>query len=231
MFRNALIAAGFAMSSSAALAQNTTTYEVTITNLTPGQTFTPQMVLTHTADFRMFEIGQPASIGLEELAEGGNPSSLIDEAANDSIDAQVAGDLLGPGETVTVQVQGRRGRNAYLSVAAMLIPTNDTFMALSALPLPNNGVVEVMVPAYDSGTEANDQNCANMPGPRCDGEGANLTLNGDEEGFVHIGNGFHELGDQDEQGNEILGPRVYDWRGPVARVIVKPSRQLLPFAY
>ncbi len=222
MFRNTFIAAGIALASSAAVAQNIQTYEVTITNLTPGQTFTPQMVLTHSADFRMFELGEPASLGLEALAEGGNPADLIDEAANFSIDAQVGDGLLGPGETVTIEVRGRRGQGSYLSVAAMLIPTNDTFMALSALPLPNNGMVEVMLSAYDAGTEANDQNCANMPGPRCGGEGTNLTPSDDDEGFVHVSNGFHELGDEDDQGNEILGPRVYDWRGTVAKVTVRP---------
>jgi len=221
MFKKALMAAGLTLTSSVALAQTGQIYEVTITNLTPGQTFTPQMVMTHAPGFRMFYPGQPASTGLEILAEGGDPSALIDEAANFADDAQVIGGLLGPGETATVEVQGRRGRNAMFSVAAMLIPTNDTFMALPSMRLPVNGTLEYMVPAYDAGTEANDQNCANIPGPRCGGEGTNLTESGDEEGFVHIGNGFHDLGDEDESGNEILGPRVYDWRNSVARVTVR----------
>jgi hypothetical protein len=41
---------------------------------------------------------------------------------------------------------------------------------------------------------------------------------------VFIGNGFHDLGEQDEAGNEVLGPFLYDWRNPVALVKVRRVR-------
>ena len=40
-------------------------YEVTITNLTPGQSFTPQLVATHSRKVSLFELGQPAGEALE----------------------------------------------------------------------------------------------------------------------------------------------------------------------
>jgi hypothetical protein len=80
------------------------------------------------------------------------------------------------------------------------------------------------VPAFDAGSEANDQNCANIPGPRCGGAGSSPGTNAGDEGFVHISNGFHELGSMDDIGNEILGPLTYDWRNPVATITVRRIR-------
>ena len=56
-----MLATLLAMSATQASASGRGDFEVTITNLTPGQTFTPQLVVTHTAGFRMFRLGDPAS--------------------------------------------------------------------------------------------------------------------------------------------------------------------------
>ena len=42
-------------------AQQGAQYEVTITNLTLGQSFTPQMVLTYRGEASIFELGEPAN--------------------------------------------------------------------------------------------------------------------------------------------------------------------------
>ncbi|MBI5612909.1 MAG: spondin domain-containing protein, partial [Gammaproteobacteria bacterium] len=47
-------------------------YEVTVTNLTRGQSFTPILVATHRPGVALFEPGQPASPELAILAEGGD---------------------------------------------------------------------------------------------------------------------------------------------------------------
>ena len=209
-----------AFTSSAAYAQRT--YEVTITNITRGQTFTPQLVVSHDRGTALFTVGQPASVGLEELAEGGSTAALTDEVTTVTRDAVTVDGLLGPGQSVTTEIEARPNRDV-LSVAAMLIPTNDTFMALDAVPLPRNRQTAVhYAPAYDSGTEANDQDCANIPGPRCGGEGFNADRPVDQEGYVYIGNGFHSL--SADALVEILGPAVYDWRNPVARIAVTRVR-------
>ncbi|MGH8284414.1 MAG: spondin domain-containing protein, partial [Steroidobacteraceae bacterium] len=36
-------------------------YEVTITNITPGETFTPILVATHSGRIALFSLGEPAS--------------------------------------------------------------------------------------------------------------------------------------------------------------------------
>ena len=72
----------------------------------------------------------------------------------------------------------------------MLIPTNDTFVALDSVRLPRVGSTARLAIAYDAGTEANDQNCNNMPGPRCGGVGFSPGPNVGDEGYVYVSNGF-----------------------------------------
>lgn len=198
-------------------------YEVTITNITPGQTFTPQLVVTHPGSVNLFTLGEPASVELEILAEGGDTAPLTALVAEHAFDAQTIAGLLGPGQSSRILVSGPRW-GGYLSVAAMMIPTNDNFFAVDAIRLPFRGSSTVMVPAYDAGTEYNDQSCQNIPGPRCGGEGYSPEPASTDEGFVHISNGFHELGDFDSNGFELLGPKVYDWKNAVAKVTVKRVR-------
>ncbi len=222
MIKQTLAAFGLLLVSSTVLAQSTETaqYEVTIMNLTPGQTLTPQLVITHSFDWRLFEFGQPASQALEILAEGGSTAEVSDDAANFATEIQTIDGLLGPGEEVSTIIEGPAERG-FFTVAAMLIPTNDTFVAANHVRLPAQGSLMRMLFGYDAGTEENDQNCLNIPGPRCGGEGYSPEPAEGDEGFVHIGNGFHDLGEIGENGGEILGPRVYDWRNSVARVVVR----------
>ncbi len=198
------------------------TYEVTITNLTRGQAFTPQLVATHRGNIRLFELGSPASLAIEKLAEGGDTAPLTEDLLaqpNKVSDVTTIPGLLLPGQSISVEVTASY-YHRYISMAAMLIPTNDTFVALNRVRLPYRGSRSVLALAYDSGTEYNDQNCANIPGPRCEGEGFSPGPNEGDEGYVYVSNGFHNLPATDAEG-EVLGPAVYDWRNPVARIVVK----------
>jgi len=220
MFTKSLATLTLALFAATAIAQ--VDYEVTITNITPGQTFTPQLVVTHPVNAILFRLGEPASAELEILAESGDTGPLMDALSAVATDITTIPGLLGPGEQASVVVSGNPGRD-YLSVAAMLIPTNDTFVAMNRVKLPRSGAIQQLVPAYDAGTEYNDQNCANIPGPQCGGagQGSSPGPNETDEGFVHIGNGMHELGDVDELGNTIIDPKTYDWRNSVARITVR----------
>ena len=58
-------------------AQRLSTFEVTVTNSTNNITFTPIFAVTHNLSATpLFKVGQPASIELEDLAEGGSPAAL-----------------------------------------------------------------------------------------------------------------------------------------------------------
>jgi hypothetical protein len=62
-------------------------------------------------------------------------------------------------------------------------------------------------PAFDAGSELNDEQCQSIPGPFCGGNGGM-----DENGVVHIHSGIHGVGD--------LLPSRWDWNNPVARIRV-----------
>lgn len=222
MVNHKLLAILFCGFSTLALAGNAVAkqYRVTITNLTPGQSFTPQLVLTHGRSLSLFELGQPASDELALLAEAGDTGPMTGAVQKKAHEVTTIGALLGPGETAEVMIDGPR-KGGYLSMAAMMVPTNDNFIALNGVRLPRFGMLTYLVPAYDAGSEYNDQSCQNVPGPRCGGTGASPEPSDGDEGFVHIGNGFHELGEIDSNGFEVLGPMLYDWRNPVAKVVVK----------
>jgi hypothetical protein len=195
-------------------------YEVTVTNLTRGQQFTPVLVATHKAGVRLFDLGNSASPQLRTLAEEGNVAPMTalllgNPAVRDVVNS---GGLLNPGQSVTQRV-GTRGSFDNVSVAAMLIPTNDAFFAVNDAEGPNgNDAMTVYSPAYDAGTERNDESCASIPGPNfveCGGPGTGGAPGGGE-GFVHIHAGIHGTGD--------LDPAVRDWRNPVARITIRRLR-------
>jgi len=53
-------------------AATTKMYEVTITNLTPGQPITPPLLVTHSENAGFFTVGEMASNGIQQLVENGN---------------------------------------------------------------------------------------------------------------------------------------------------------------
>jgi hypothetical protein len=196
-------------------------FEVTVTNLTRGQRFTPIMVASHRQGVRLFELGQPASPELETLAEEGNtmPLKTLLGADPDVLDVTDSGALLDPGASATIKVKTRGGFD-HISLASMLIPTNDGFFALNGVegPRGHRGAIYTSV-AYDAGSERNDETCASIPGPdfdECNGPGGGGAPSGDEEGYVHVHAGMHGIGDMNEAER--------DWRNPVARIVIRRVR-------
>jgi hypothetical protein len=191
--------------------------EITVTNLTRGQQFTPILVATHKRGVRIFQAGQPASPQLATLAEEGNTGPLAALlSGNPDVGSVVTGSgLTNPGQSTTIVVE-RRGRFRNVTVAAMLIPTNDSFFSVMDVTGPR-GRQEIVLfsPAYDAGSERNDELCASIPGPafsECGGAGGGAKV-GQGEGFVHISSGIHGIGS--------FKPSNRDWRNPVARVVIK----------
>lgn len=184
-------------------------YAVTITNITPGQTFTPILVTSHKKGMPIFKLGSPASDELVAIAESGNtaPLQMKLESSGMAYDSASSGGLLGPGESVTVNVRVN-GNFEYISLAGMLLPTNDGFIAVNGVKAKK--FKKMRIPVYDAGSEMNDELCANIPGPHCGGSALSPE---DGEGYVHIHSGIHGQGD--------LMASKYDWRNPAAMVIIK----------
>ncbi|MGH8251057.1 MAG: spondin domain-containing protein [Steroidobacteraceae bacterium] len=193
--------------------------EITVTNLTRGQQFTPILVASHRAGVRLFELGQPASPGLQIVAEEGDVAPLTAEllAMPGVLDVTNSGALLDPGASVKIRVRAHDRFNR-VSVAAMLIPTNDTFFAVNGARVPHDQYQPQVLTsvAYDSGSERNDELCTSIPGPffiECGGPGGGAAPAGDEEGYVHVHAGIHGVGD--------IKAAQRDWRNPVARITIR----------
>ena len=150
-------------------------YKVSVTNLTAGQPMAPAIIVLHSSGYKMYSVGESASIALETLAEGGDNSVLLTEAqATTNVDEAVSvGALLKPGKTLSVTVEGD---DDYLTFAGMLVNTNDGFVALNSYHISHldKGEVETLdLSTYDAGTEANSETAATVPAQG--GEGFNAT--------------------------------------------------------
>lgn len=182
-------------------------YEVTVTNLSKGAVLTPVLVATTPSGESFFTPGGVASAALEIIAESGNSAPL--EMSLDAYDSASLG-FIEPGQSDSTVV-ATRGQYRALSVASMVIPTNDTFIALNGVDGPRgNKSVTFWVPAWDAGTELNDELCASLPGPGCGGDPGPASDNG--EGHIYISNGIRGVGDIDAD--------LRDWNNPVASITV-----------
>lgn len=179
------VAATPAPASTATLA-TMATFEVTLQNLTAGQPMSKMVAIAHTDGFSVFQLGQPASVELEHIAEGGDGSFLAALAKDSkSVLAGVVADSgLPPGPnsktTVTLTVPVSSLANTQLSTAAMLGNTNDGFTGVSAHSLANLAVgasMDIRLNGYDAGTELNTESKDSVPGP------ATANAGGKREGF------------------------------------------------
>ena len=191
--------------------------EVSITNLTRGQTMTSVFVARHDDSAApLYTLGEAASDGLADMAEDGSATKLLatwDPDANSSVgEARVAGGFIRPGQTVTIEFSVSDGKQL-LSLASMLVSTNDGFIGANSLDLSTSKVVYLNV--YDAGSEANTESCDHVPGPPCSAHGVGTDTS---EGFVHVHAGIH--------GGAGLDPAQHDWRNPAARLEIKTWKRV-----
>jgi len=188
---------------------------VTITNLTRGQIITPPVVIVHNEKFRLFVPGEPAIHELAALAEDGDTGPLLGLLPTlPSVwgGTMAPGPLL-PGTSVTLEVKAN-GMYPLVSAAGMLASSNDAFFAIRGERVPLFGESETYAVAYDAGSEANLESCAHIPGPPCGNAFVRATEGAEE--YVHVHSGIHGIGD--------LAPEQFDWRNPVAEVVISPIR-------
>jgi hypothetical protein len=113
----------------------TGTFNVTVTNNSDMTAYpyllTPVLWATHNPTASLFTPGMMASAELESLAEGGDASALLAAlgASSDVSAASLAGaGPIAPGSSVTFPVM-LDSDYRYLSLASMIVHSNDTFMA------------------------------------------------------------------------------------------------------
>lgn len=189
-------------------------YSVTLTNLTRAQIFSPAVVATHRGAASMFHAGSAASSELQALAEDGNNALLMSSLSADVnvLDVVPGMGMIHPGMSETIMITADTS-NPLISLASMLVSTNDTFLGLDAgiLPLRSS---ETLLHAYDAGTEYNSEDCAFIPGPPCGNGGVHDPA--PAEGFIYVSGGLHGVA-----GAAGVPEAEYDWNGPVARVEIR----------
>ncbi len=160
---------------------NTQQVFVSFENISPrnGTALSPAWVGFHNGDFDSFDAGQAARAGIEQVAEDGLTTNITREFSDfdrGAAQATIAGpntpDLLpGEGNGVLLDINNPATSGRYLSYAAMILPSNDTFVAND-----NSRAIEVFDDqgrfigadfvirgnqARDAGTEVNDEIPAN----------------------------------------------------------------------
>ncbi len=230
------VAAGAAVLLLAPTAMASREYEVTIENLTDGQPFSPPVAAVHRGRHTLFDVGQPASVGIRELAENGNNAPIVaqltadpfnrvgdfTEATEPLVPVGVPGDaMFDQSVTLTLEAPARYKR---LSLAGMLICTNDGFTGVDSLKVPGKvGDKRFRRTAgYDAHTEINTEDYADIV-PPCQG------LIGDTSGEMGTGTSNPALAEggviahhEGIDGTlDDLDAAIHGWTDPVSRVKVK----------
>jgi hypothetical protein len=207
-------------------ADGETTFLIRIENVAPtdfygsdtatgGQVWlTPGAYAVHEGENPIFSTGEPASVGLEALAEAGPPTGfegdpgLVDELPNATGVSSVGaftpantvedpndpmGEVPGappiaPGGAYEFEIQAAPGDR--LSFASMYVPSNDLFVSPDpAIRLfeegePVSGDVTDTVGLFDAGTELNGEPGIDTAGAPLQGQNGGATV-GPTEGVVH----------------------------------------------
>lgn len=213
-----------------------TEYKVEIQNLTTGAYFTPFLVAAHSDNVSLFQTGEAASANLQIMAEGGDIGGLANDVQGSGgrIIANPAGGLLAPGAKTEANLGALNPDQTELSIVAMILPSNDGFVAQNSLTLPTvNGTYSYLLNIYDSGTEGNDElrgsGAPGQPGmpvpPPLDpmlGSNGSGVPNTSPEGFVSIHRGV--LGDLDLTGGvSDIDAANQRWLNPTVRVTITVS--------
>lgn len=200
------------------------TFRITLENLAEGQPLSPPVAAAHSRKIAIFERGAIASPELEALAEDGNQIPLFDLLAasrrvRDVIDLGAPLFPAGqPGDAATFDLKARAWDK--LSLATMLICTNDGFAGLDAVDLPWRGSSVFWLNAYDGGTEDNTERTPDIVDP-CGAIGpVAFPPDGNENDAVDtmpreliaIHPNIQNVGD--------LVPPFHSWVLPIARVTV-----------
>jgi len=195
-------------------------YQVEVLNLTAAQPLSPAAVVFHRSGYSGWEVGATAGDGLEYLAEGGTTAEFVEEAESQAAVVTTAeGEAaIAPGATgeLVVDLRGRTGLE--LTVAGMLVNTNDAFTGVTGLGIGDLAVREtttVDLVAWDAGTEANTETAATVPGPAAGGEGFNTARDDTDRVSGHPG----VVTRDDGLANSALG-EAHRFDHPVARLTV-----------
>jgi hypothetical protein len=201
-------------------------YSVTIDNLTTGQPFSPGVLVTHTKEVALFRVGERASDGIRLIAEDGDQTLAAASLRSQPGVHQVV-ELTspihrvgGPGpSSARLEISAAANAN-HLSLATMLICTNDGFTGLDSIKLPGGFNPETYLTAgYDAGTEANNELFPQIVDP-CQVIGPQVPGPPVPNGNGRVATVGVILHHPNIQGGGNLVIAQHGWMNPVARVTV-----------
>lgn len=232
-FRQLIAVLGLSLAASggaAASGKHDVTYEITISNITAGQPFTPPVLAVHNRRAEIFSVGAPASEGVRSIAENGDNVPLVTALSGDhNVNLVVEGTapVVPPGnpggtgfdsQTTFTITASRHAR--FVSFVSMLICTNDGFTGLNSIRLPV-GKKTVYARGYETRTEQNTEDFADIV-PPCQGL---IGVASDDAGTGQSNPLLAENGviipHAGIVGDNDLVSRVHDWADPVAKIVIK----------
>ena len=205
-------------------------FEISVTNLSAAQPLSPAAILLHSNQWHSFSTGQPASLELEYLSEGGDNAQLLSTSLSDNLvySAESGMGIIAPGESETFQVHTSENNlgTLSLSVLSMLVNSNDAIAALNNKALSSLELNESMsfeLITYDTGTEANSESSDTIPGPAAEG-GAREGFNAERDDlrdavYVHPG-----VVTQNDGLSTSTLEEIHRWDNPAMKVQVQRIR-------
>lgn len=192
-------------------------YKISLTNLTAAQALAPLSIIIQdkSTNYVTYNIGEIASVALENLAESGSPLQIKEAAESKNVvyASNIEG-LTNPGKTKSINFEVR-AKNIRLDVLSMLVSTNDAFIGKKDIDLDFNGKKTFFLNVYDAGSEKNDELTSTVPG--LGGEGFSSIRN-DINNFVSIHTGIISKDD----GLLTSGfNSSYKWDNPAASITIE----------
>ena len=189
-------------------------YKIELTNLTPetgpgaSQPFSPPVIATHTPLFHLFKLYSYASDEIKYIAEDAVNGPMISKLSNSQFVYSYVEGSEGPVFPQSTQKFYIKTKLPFkkLSLVAMLVNTNDAFVAIDGARLPLRGSREYYLKVYDAGTEKNTESTAHIPGPCCGNPMVRVPTNE----RIKLHKGIMGTGD--------LDPSIYGWGDMVAKL-------------
>jgi hypothetical protein len=197
----------------------TNSYKVSLKNLTYSQPLSPMIVSYHRGSEQLFALGEEVDVSFEMLVEGGDNSTLMkDLNRKKHISSVVGGNgVIPPSKTDSVVIKGRP--TDCISMASMLVNTNDAFIGSNCLDVSSLGVGQKIVVdllVYDAGTESNLESSTTIPGPAGGGEGFNPKR--DDNNFVTI---HPNVVTKDDGLSGSVLTQEHKWDNPAAELTIE----------
>lgn len=201
-------------------------YQITITNLSAGQPFSPPALVIHRDGWQAFTLGEEASVALEKLAESGDNGEFIALADADSsvLATESGAGGIAPGATAEILATATADTDNGLLLTWLSMPvnTNDGLTGLRGIDLggfSSGDSRTYLAISYDAGTEANSESADTVPGPAASGlaEGFNAARNDvRNEVYLHPG-----VVTQDDGLSTSTLVGAQRWHNPIASVRIE----------